>query len=207
MDLYVLRASESEKVIFGMSFACLSVCGHYNLKNNWASSTKFGMSSYDKNLGWDCIRAKSASGCGLCRDSTIRFFGEKCLKNALYNNFFQTKVATNHNRQLLVQNFFWSHHVCGLCPDSTIQFLAKSSLKMRCTNFFCQTKAVQNQNPQLLCRVTFFDIFHHNRVIAASQICSVCWESIVPSYGTDFFPHQFIWKEFENAYIMHSKMI
>ena len=46
MDLYVLRATESKKVSFGMSSVCLSVFGHDNSKNNWASSTKFGMRSY-----------------------------------------------------------------------------------------------------------------------------------------------------------------
>ena len=34
------------------------------------------------------------------------FFGEQCLKNALYKKIFQTKVLTNHNTQLLVQKFF-----------------------------------------------------------------------------------------------------
>ena len=61
-------------------------------------------------------------------------------------------------------------------------FLTKSALKMRCTKYFCQTKVVTNQNSQLLCNVTFFDILHHYGVIAASQICSLCRESIVPSY-------------------------
>ena len=66
-------------------------------------------------------------------------------------------------------------------------FFVKSALKMRCLKFSYQTKVVTNQYPQLLCYVTFFDILHHYGVIAASQICSVCRESIVPSYGTDFF--------------------
>ena len=34
------------------------------------------------------------------------FWGEKCLKNALHNNFLQTKVVRNHNMQLLVQRLF-----------------------------------------------------------------------------------------------------
>ena len=44
---------------------------------------------------------------------------------------------------------------------------------MRCTKFFFQTEVVKNQTLQLLCYVIFFDILHHYRVIAASQICSV----------------------------------
>ena len=64
-------------------------------------------------------------------------------------------------------------------------FLTKSALKMRCTKF-CQTKVVTNKKLQLLCYGKFFDILHHYGVIAASQICSLCRESIVTSYGTDF---------------------
>ena len=52
-------------------------------------------------------------------------------------------------------------------------FLVKSALKMRCTKFVYQIKVVTNKNLQLLCYVTFFDIYHHYGVIAASQICSV----------------------------------
>ena len=52
-------------------------------------------------------------------------------------------------------------------------FLVKSALKVHCTKFSYQTKVVTNQYPQLLCSVTFFDILHHDGVIAASQICSV----------------------------------
>ena len=54
----------------------------------------------------------SPYGCGLCPDSTIRFFfGEKCLKNSLYK-IFERKVVTNLNLQLLccVTFFDISHH-------------------------------------------------------------------------------------------------
>ena len=69
--------------------------------------------------------------------SQFSFFGEKCLKNALY------KIVL---------------------PD-------KSCYKSKFATF-------------MLCN--FFDILHHYGIITASQICSVCRESIVPSYGTDF---------------------
>ena len=36
----------------------------------------------------------SPHGCGLCPEGTICFFGEKCLKNALYKIFYHTKVVT-----------------------------------------------------------------------------------------------------------------
>ena len=146
MDLHVLRATESKKVSFGMSSVCvcvclcLSVCGHDNSKNNWASSTKFGMKSYMIKFSAGIAWAESAHGCGLCPDSTIRFFGEKCLKNALYNNFFQTKVVTNHNTQLLVEIFF--DRSTGLASALTAKFgfLAKSALKMRCTKILFYRK-------------------------------------------------------------------
>ena len=129
---------------------------------------------YDKNLGRYCIWAKSAHGCDLCPERSIRFLGEKCLKKALHKNFLKTKVVTNHNTQLLVQRLFRSPKGCGLCPEGIIRFfLAKSALKMRCTKFFFQIGVVKNQNLQLLCYVIFFDILHHYGVIAASQICSV----------------------------------
>ena len=72
-------------------------------------------------------------------------------------------------------------------------FLVKSALKMRCTKFLYQTKVVTNQNPQLFCYALFSDILHHNGVIAVSQICSVCRESIVPPYRTDFFSYICNW--------------
>ena len=138
MNLHVLRAIDSKNVIFGMSSVCVcvsvclcvSVCGHYNSRNNWASSTKFGMWSYMiKNLGRYCIWAKSAHGCGLCPESTIRFLGKKCLKKALHKHFSRTKVVTNHNTQLLVQRLLWSPHGCGLCPERIIRFFGEKCLK------------------------------------------------------------------------------
>ena len=56
----------------------------------------------------------------------------------------------------------------------------------KCLNFFIR-QVDTNQYLQLLCYMTFFYILHHYGVIAASQICSACRESIVLSYGTDFF--------------------
>ena len=95
--------------------------------------------------------------------------------------------------QITICNFWckktFFDHPMGVASALIAQFgcLMKSALKMRCTKCFCQTKVVTSQNPQLLCNVTFFDILHHYGVIAASQICSSCRESIVPSYRTDFF--------------------
>ena len=56
---------------------------------------------------------RSPKGCGLCPDGIIRFFGKKCLKNALYKIFFyQTEVVRNQNLQLLCYVIFFDilHH-------------------------------------------------------------------------------------------------
>ena len=115
-----------------------------------------------------------AYGCGLCLEITIRFLGEKCLKNALYKFFFFTQKLL----QITIRNF-WCKNLFD-CPTGVVSaliaqfvFLVKSALKMRCTAFFYETKVVTNQNSQLLCYLTFVDILHHYGVIAASQICSV----------------------------------
>ena len=106
-------------------------------------------------------------------ENTIRFLGEKCLKNALSKNVFQTKVVTNNNTQLLVQKHFWSPNGCGLCPVITIRFFGEKCLKNTLYKICLPNKVVTNQYSQLLCYATFFDILHHYGVIAASQICSV----------------------------------
>ena len=43
----------------------------------------------------------SLQGLGICPDGTIRFFGNKCLKDAFYKHLYQTKVVTNQNSELL----------------------------------------------------------------------------------------------------------
>ena len=60
-------------------------------------------------------------GCGLCPDSTIRFFCEKCLKNALYKIFlpgkscYKSKFAT-----FILCNFFDILHHYGVIAASQI---------------------------------------------------------------------------------------
>ena len=103
------------------------------------------------------------------------FFCEKCIKNALYNNFLHIEVVTNHNTQLLVQIFFF-HRSTGLASALTAEFdfLMKSALQMCCTKKFYKKKnVVANEKPQLLCYVIFFDSLRHFGVIAASQIIYV----------------------------------
>ena len=114
------------------------------------------------------------------------FLAKSTLKMHCTKFFFRQKLLQITIRNFWCKNFF--DPPMGVAPALIAQFgfLVKSALKIRCTNLFCQTKVVTNQNPQLLCYVTFFDILYHFGVIAASQICS-CRESIVPSYGTDFF--------------------
>ena len=75
-----------QKVIFGMS--SVSVCGHYNSKNNWVSSTKFGMRSYMiKITAW--IAYEQNRPTGLASSLNAQFvFWRKGLKNALTKIFF-----------------------------------------------------------------------------------------------------------------------
>ena len=102
--------------------------------------------------------------------------------------FFRQKLLQITIRSFWCKNFFDRPTGVASALIAQFGFLVKSALKMRCTKFFFyQSKVVTNQNLQLLCYVTFFDILQHYEVIAASQICSVYRESIVPSYGTDFF--------------------
>ena len=178
MNLHVLRATESKKVIFGMSSVCLSVClsvcGHHNSKNIWASSTKFGMWSYMIKISVGIAYEQNLpTGVASALRAQFGFLGEKWLKNALYKTAFRTKVVINHNTQLLLQKNFGSPHGCGLCPEGTICYFGKKCLKNALYKIFYHTKVVTNQNSQLLGYVTFFDILHHYGVIAASQTCSV----------------------------------
>ena len=177
LKIHFLRHADFKRIIFGMSVClsvCLSVCGHHNSKNNWASSTKFGMRSYMiKILVGIAYEQNRPTGVASALRAQFGFLGEKCLKNALYKFFFRQKLL-----QITIHNF-WCKNVfdrsTGVASVLMAQFgfLVKSALKVRCTKFSYQTKVVTNQYPLLLCNVTFFDILHRYGVIAASQICSV----------------------------------
>ena len=127
------------------------------------------------------------TGVAFALRAQFSFWAKSDLKMHCTKMFFGQKLL-----QTTIRNF-WCKNVFD-CPTGVASalivqfgFLMKSALKMRCTKLFYQTKVVTNQYSQLLCYATFFDILHHYGVIAVSQICSVCRESIVPSYGTDFF--------------------
>ena len=115
------------------------------------------------------------------------FWAKSALKIHCTNIFFRQKLL-----QITISNFWcktFFDRPTGVASALIAQFVffGEKCLKNALYKIFFQTKVVANQNSQLLCPVTFFDILHHHGVIAASQICSVCRESIVPSYGTDFF--------------------
>ena len=101
------------------------------------------------------------------------FWAKNALKMHCTKKVFRKKLL-----QIAIHNF-WCKNIfdrpTGVASALLVQFgfLVKSALKMHCTKFFLQIKVVTNQYPKLLCYVTFFDIFHHYGVIAASQICSV----------------------------------
>ena len=114
------------------------------------------------------------------------FWVKSALKMHCTKMFFRQKLLQTTIRNFRCKNVF--DRITSVAPALIAQFgfLVKSALKMRCTKFFYQTKVVTNPNSQLSCYVTFFDVLQHYGVIVASQICSVCRESIVLSYGTDF---------------------
>ena len=115
------------------------------------------------------------------------FWAKSALKIHCTKFFVRQKLLQITIRNFCCKNVF--DRPTGVASALIAQFVflgGKKYLKMRCTKFFYQTKVDTNQYLQLLCYITFFDILHHYGVIAASQICSACRESIVPSYGTDF---------------------
>ena len=80
---------------------------------------------------------RSLKGCGLCPDGIIRFFGKKCLKNALYKGFYQTKVVKNQNLQLLCYVIFFDilHHY-GVIADSRICSVSRKYCTVLWNRFF-----------------------------------------------------------------------
>ena len=129
MKIHFLRHADLKRIIFGMSSVCLSVCGHHNSKNDWDSSTKFGMWSYMIKISVG-IAYEQNRPTGVTSALRGQFgFWAKCLKKALHKNFLKTKVVTNHNTQHLLQRLFWSPNGCGLCPDGIIRFFGENCLK------------------------------------------------------------------------------
>ena len=76
-------------------------------------------------------------------ECTIRFFGKKCPKNALYKNIFQTKVVTNYNLELLAQNFFYRPTGLASALIAQFVFLVKTVLKLNCTKIVFRQKLLQ----------------------------------------------------------------
>ena len=111
------------------------------------------------------------------------FWAKSALKMHCTKFFFRQKLL-----QITIRNFWYKNvfdRPTGVASALIAQFvfLVKSALKCVIQNFFTRQKLLQINIRNFY---NFFDILHHYRVIAASQICSVCRESIVPSYGTDF---------------------
>ena len=186
MDLHVLRGTESKKVIFSMSGSvcvCLWTLTQKIIELAHLNLVWFYMIKISAGIAYEQNRPT-----GVASALIALFWGAKsALKMHCTIFYYQTKVVTNYNTQLLVQKPFWPPHGCGLCPDSTISFffLAKSALKMRFTKFYYQTKVVTNQNPQLM----LCNIFRYLAPLWSYSGFSyvVCQESIVPSYGTEIF--------------------
>ena len=138
MKIHFLRLADFKRIIFGMSSVCLfvclsvclSVCGHHKSKNNWASSTKVGMRSCMMKISIVIeYEQNRPTGVASALGAQFGFWAKSALKMHCTKKKFQTRVVTNHNKQLLVQKCFWSPNGCGLCPDSTIRFFGEKCLK------------------------------------------------------------------------------
>ena len=123
MNVHVLRTTESKKVIFGMSSVCLSVClsvatiiqkiielaqpnlacgGHHNSKNNWASSTKFGMWSYMIKISVAIAYEQNrATGVASALGAQSGFWAKSALKMHCTKIFFRQKLL-----QITICNFW-----------------------------------------------------------------------------------------------------
>ena len=153
---------------------CVSVCGHHNSKNNWASSSKFGMWSYMIKISVGIAYEQNRpTGVTSALRGQFGFWAKSALKRHCTNIFFRQKLLQITICNFFLQRLFRSPKGCGLCPDGMIRFFGKKCLKNALYKFFFQTEVVKNQNLQLLYYVIFFDILHHYGVIAASQIRSV----------------------------------
>ena len=121
---------------------CLSVCGHHNSKNYWASSTKFGMRSYMIKISVGIAYEQNRpTGVASALRAQFGFWAKSALKMHCTKIVFQTKVVTNHNTQLLVQKRFWSPNGCGLCPESAIRFFGGKCLKSALYKIFLPDKS------------------------------------------------------------------
>ena len=71
------------------------------------------------------------------------FFAEKCLRNALYKNFFRQKLLQITIRNFQCKNIFDRSTGVASALTAQFSFLAKSALKMRCTKCFARQKLLQ----------------------------------------------------------------
>ena len=98
----------------------------------------------------------------VCPECTIQFFGEKCLKNALYRNFFQTKVITNQKPQLLCYVTFFdiSRHfrVIAASEICSVSESRKYCAVLR-NRFLCYMQTHSWKNPSQLSHISFTDIY------------------------------------------------
>ena len=72
------------------------------------------------------------------------FFGKKCLKNALYRSFCQTKVVTNQNLQLLCYVTFFDilHHYGVIAASQICSVSRKYCAVLRNRFFFMASKLI-----------------------------------------------------------------
>ena len=81
---------------------CLSVCGHHNSKNNWASPTKFGMWSYMIKISVDIAYEQNRpTGVASALRAQFGFWAKSALKMHCTKFFFRQKLL-----QITIRNFW-----------------------------------------------------------------------------------------------------
>ena len=81
---------------------CVSVCGHHNSKNNWASSTKFGMWSYMIKISVGIAYEQNRpTGVASVLRAQFGFWVKSALKMHCTKVFFRQKLL-----QITIRNFW-----------------------------------------------------------------------------------------------------
>ena len=125
--------------------ACrLSVCLSVDTitKNNWASSTKFGMRSYMIKISVGIAYEQNRpTGVATALRAQFGFGAKSALKMHCTKNFFRQKLLQITIHNFWCKNFFDRPTDVASALKAQFGFLVKSALKMRCTNFFLPDKS------------------------------------------------------------------
>ena len=141
---WVLLSSKESFLAWRLS-VCLSVCVHYNSKNNWAISTKFGMRSYMIKISAGIVYEQNRpSGVASALMAQFGFLAKSAIKMRCTKKFFRQKLLQITIHNFWCKTFFWSPQGFGLCLEGTTQFFGEKCFKNALYKIFFQTKVVTN---------------------------------------------------------------